>query len=140
MLRKPLTGHAHFITKQLRLPKSKFTNCVKLFIAFFFSGLIHHAAEYIFWQKWAGYSMEFFLLQAVAITCEDIVISLATKAGFSSKSNYLFKFVGFVWVFAWFTYSLPIWLEGTIHAGLMDNGLNVSLIMGLWHGDWTPSR
>lgn len=140
MLRKLLTGHADFITKQLRLPKNTFTTCFKLFIAFFISGLIHHSAEYIIYQKWAGHSMEFFLLQAVAIACEDIIISLAARAGFSSKPNRYIKFIGFVWVFAWFTYSLPIWLDTTIHAGIMDDGCNFSLVLGLWRGDWTPSR
>ena len=84
--------------------------------------------------------MEFFLLQAVAITFEDAIISLAARAGFSTKPNRFFKFMGFVWVFAWFTYSLPMWLDQTIHAGTMDDGLNFSFILGLWYGDWTPSR
>lgn len=84
--------------------------------------------------------MEFFLLQAVAITFESVIISLAAKAGFSSKPNRFFKLMGFVWVFAWFTYSLPIWLDKMIHAGMMDDGWNFSLIEGLWRGDWTPSR
>ena len=137
MLRKLLKGHADFIAKQLRLPKNTFTTCFKLFIAFFVSGLIHHSAEYILYQKWTGHSLEFFLLQAVAITFEDIIISLATRAGLSSKPNRLYKFIGFVWVFAWFTYSLPLLLDNVIHAGIMDNGWNFSLILGLWRGDWT---
>ena len=137
MLRKLLTGHADFITKQLRLPKNTFTTYFKLFIAFFISGLIHHSPEFIIYQKWAGHSMEFFLLQAVAITCEDIIISLAARAGFSSKPSRFYKFIGFVWVFAWFTYSLPKWIDERVHAGV---GLNFSLILGLWRGDWIPSR
>lgn len=140
MLRRLLTGHAKFITKQLRLPKSTFTTGVKLFIAFFVSGLIHYSAEYVLYQKWAGHSMEFFLLQAVAITCEDVFLSLAARAGFSSKPNRFFKFMGFVWVFAWFTYSLPIWLDDLkiIHVTL-DDGWTFNLILSLWYGDWTPS-
>ena len=140
MLRKLVTGHADFVAKQLRLPKSAFTTCFKLFVAFFVSGLIHHSAEYIIYQKWAGHSTKFFLLQAVGIIFEDTVISLAARAGFSSKPNLFYKFIGFVWVFAWFTYSLPMWLDDMIHAGLTDDGFNFSLILGLWRGDWTPSR
>ena len=83
-LRKLMTGDSVFIAKKLRLPENTLTTCFKLFIAFFISGLIHHSAEYILHQKWAGHSMEFFLLQAVGITCEDINISLAVRAGFSS--------------------------------------------------------
>jgi Membrane bound O-acyl transferase family len=132
-----VTGHADFIAKQLRLPKNAFTTCFKLFVAFFVSGLIHHSAEYTLYQKWGGHSMEFFLLQAVAITCEDIIISLAARAGLSSKPNLFYKFIGFVWTFGWFTYSLPMWLDGMIHAGMMDDGWKSSLILGLWRGDWT---
>ena len=114
MFRKVVTDHADFITKQLRLPKNIFTSRFKLFIAFFLSGLIHHAGEYVIHQRWTGHSMEFFLLQAVAITCEDVIIKLAARAGFSSKPNCFFKIMGFLWVFAWFTYSLPMWLDETI--------------------------
>ena len=64
--------------------------------------------------------MEFFLLQAVAIIFEDFNISLAARAGFFSEPNRFYKFIGFVWVFAWFTYSLPIRLDEMIHIGIMD--------------------
>ena len=140
MLRKLVIDHSDFIAKQLRLPKNKFTTCFKLFISFLISGLIHYAGEYILYQKWAGHSTEFFLLQAVAITCEDIVISLALRAGFSSKPNSFFKLIGFVWVFAWFTYSLPLWLDKIIDAGVFEQGVNFSVILGLWHGDWSVGR
>ena len=125
-LRKVVTGHADFITKQLRLPKHVFTSRFKLFIAFFLSGLIHNAGEYLILQKWAGHSMKFYLLQAVAITCEDMVIALAARIGFSSRPNFFLKLMGFVWVFAWFTYSLPVWLDENIHVGTMDGGWNIS--------------
>ena len=121
------------------LRKSTFTTYFKLFIAFFVSGLIHETGDYALHQKWAGYSMKFFLLQAAAITCEDTIITLAIKAGFSSKPNRFVKFIGFAWVFAWFAYSLPLWVEKSFHEGAM-NGLKYSLILGLWRGDWTPSR
>ena len=139
MLRKLLTGHADFVAKQLRLPKSAFTTYFKLFIIFFLSGFIHHSAEYIVYLKWGGHSMEFFLLQAVAIIFEDFIISMAARTGFSSEPNRFYKLIGFVWVFAWFTYYLPIWLDEMIHKGITDEW-NFSLIQGLWRGDWKPSR
>ncbi|KAF8800796.1 hypothetical protein BYT27DRAFT_7342306 [Phlegmacium glaucopus] len=140
MLRKLVTGHANFISKRLRLRKSTFTTCFKLFIAFSVSGLIHHAAEYILYQKWDGHSVEFFLLQAVAITCENMIIKLVARAGFSSKPNRFFKFIGFLWVFIWFAYTLPLWLDKQSRAGLMDKQFNFSFILGLWSGDWTLSQ
>ncbi|KAF8815354.1 hypothetical protein BYT27DRAFT_7080138 [Phlegmacium glaucopus] len=140
MLRKLVTGQANFISERLHLRKSIFTTRFKLFTAFFVSGLIHQTAEYVLYQKWEGHSMEFFLLQAVAITCEDIIVELAARVGFSSKPNRFFKFIGFLWVFAWFTHTFPLWLDKQIHAGLMDKRFNFSLILGLWSGDWTLSR
>ncbi|KAF8800797.1 hypothetical protein BYT27DRAFT_7175008 [Phlegmacium glaucopus] len=140
MLRKLVTGHADFISKLLRLQRSTFTTCFKLYIAFSVSGLIHHAAEYILYQKWGGRSMEFFLLQATAIIFENVVITLAARVGFSSKPNRFFKFIGFLWVLTWFAYTLPLWLDNQIHAGLMDKRFNFSLILGLRSGDWTLSR
>ncbi|KAF8800800.1 hypothetical protein BYT27DRAFT_7262640 [Phlegmacium glaucopus] len=138
LLRKVVTGHANSISKRLSLRKSTFTTRFKLFIAFSVSGLIHQTAEYILYQKWDGHSMEFFLLQAVAITGEDIIVELAARVGFSSKSNRFFKFIGFLWVFAWFSLTLPLWLDKQIHAGLLR--YNFTLILGLWSGDWTLSR
>jgi hypothetical protein len=116
MYQKVLTDRTDFITKQLhvRLPKNIFTSRFKLFSAFFLPGLIFHAGEYVIYQRWTRYSMGFFLLQAVAITCEDVIMALAARAGFSSKPNCFVKIMGFVWVFAWFTYSLPVWLDETM--------------------------
>ena len=139
-LRKLVTDHSDFIAKQLRLPKSKYTTCFKLFISFLISGLIHQAIEYVLYQKWAGRSTEFFLLQAVGIICENIVISLALRAGFSSKSNLFFKFIGFVWVYTWFTYSLPLWLDKIIDTGVFEQEASFSVILGLWHGNWSVGR
>ena len=137
-LRKLATGHVDFIAKQLRLQKGSFRTTLKLFMAFFVTGFIHYAAEYVLYPKWAGHSMEFFLLQPVAMTFERTIITLATKAGFSPEPTRFVKFIGFVWVFAWFTYCLPLWLDKVIHSGAMDNGLNYSLVLRLWHGEWRP--
>ena len=84
-----MTGHANYVAKQLRLPKSTFTNCFKLFIAFFVSGLIHYGVDYAVRRKWASHSMEFFLIQAVAITCEDAIIASAEMARFFKTKSFL---------------------------------------------------
>ena len=139
MLRKVVTAHADFITKKLRLRKGAFRTSFKLVIAFFVTGLIHDAADYVLYQKWAGDSMKFFLLQATGIICEDTIVILAKKAGFSSKPNRFVKFIGFIWVFAWITYSLPLWADKTLREGVVDK-LDYSLVLRLWHGDWTIVR
>lgn len=134
-----LTGHMDFFARILRLPKGTFKTYFKLFGSFAISGLIHYGGDYMLFQNWSGTSMRFFFLQAVAITFEDIVIAFAAHLGFTQQ-NTAFKCIGFFWVFAWFTYSLPMWIDPVVHAGTMDDGVNISLILGLWHGDWAPKR
>ena len=73
-----------------------------------------------------GMSIQFFLLQAVAITLEDAVIALGSRLG--HKESIAFKLIGFAWVFAWFAFSMPIWLDPEVHAGLMDEGVRIGLI------------
>ncbi|KAF8954003.1 membrane bound O-acyl transferase family-domain-containing protein [Flammula alnicola] len=139
MMRKLLTGHMDFFAKVLHLPKGTFTTYFKLFGSFFISGLIHYAGDYMLFQDWSGTSLRFFLLQAVAITFEDAIIGLAGRLGYTKPTPF-FKLVGFIWVFAWFTFSIPIWIDPVVHTGAMDEDVNVSLIMGLWRGEWTPKR
>ncbi|KAF5328773.1 hypothetical protein D9619_011607 [Psilocybe cf. subviscida] len=139
MLRKPVTSHANALTEILGLPKSKFTAYFQLYVSFFISGLIHFAGDYMLHQDWAGRAVSFFVLQAVGITLEDMVNAIAKRAGLTGSP--LAKFMGFCWVIIWFSFSLPWWLERNFHAGSFDEGPRLpSLIMGLWKGDWTPSR
>jgi len=77
-------------------------------------------------QNFSGGSIQFFLLQAVGITFEDMVIALAQRLGY--KESNAFKLFGFVWVFAWFAFSLPMWLDPQMHAGVLDEGIQVGLI------------
>jgi len=66
------------------------------------------------------------ILQAVAITFEDAVIGIASRLGF--KESKAFKLIGFIWVFAWFTFSMPIGLEPLVRAGFVDERKQVGLL------------
>ncbi len=94
-----LTGHMDFLAQALCLPKGTFKTYFKLFGSFAISGLIHYGGDYMLFQNWSGTSMQFFILQAVAITFEDMVIALAARFG-HTQQNTVFKFIGYVWVFA----------------------------------------
>jgi hypothetical protein len=52
--------------------------------------------------------MRFFLLQAVAITFEDVVINLASRLGFG-KTTRLSKCIGYLWVLSWWIWAAPPW-------------------------------
>jgi hypothetical protein len=77
---------------------------------------MHAAPDYIFHQNFSeGTSIQFFVLQAVAITFEDAIIAVASRLGY--KESKAFKLIGFIWVFVWFTFSMQIWLDPHLHAG-----------------------
>ena len=127
MLRRTLTAHGNFLANGLYLPKGMITTYFILFTAFFISGLMHATGDYMLSQNFSETtSIQFFLLQAVGITFEDAVIALAQRLGY--KESNAFKLFGFVWVFAWFAFSLPMWLDPQMHAGALDEGIQVGLI------------
>jgi hypothetical protein len=114
--RRMLTSNSNFLAAVFHLPRGTFTTYFKLFTTFLISGLAHATGDYILHQNFSqGTSIQFFLLQAVGITFEDAVIALASRLGY--KESRAFKIIGVIWVFAWFTFSLPIWLEPMVHAG-----------------------
>jgi Membrane bound O-acyl transferase family len=115
VLRRSLTSNSNFLASTFRLPKSTFTTYFKLFTSFLISGLVHASADYILLQNFSGGSVQFYVLQAVAITFEDAVIAIASRLGY--KQCKTFKLIGFIWVFAWFTLSLPMPMDPQVHAG-----------------------
>ncbi|KDQ23045.1 hypothetical protein PLEOSDRAFT_1012126, partial [Pleurotus ostreatus PC15] len=88
MLRRATTSHGSFVSdKLLRLPRhGRLSRCIQLYVAFFISGAVHHWGDYMIMplngsDLRASGSMQFFLLQAVAIHCEDIMISAGRRMG-----------------------------------------------------------
>ena len=85
-------------------------------------------------------ALQFFILQAVAITFEDAVIALAARVGLK-HSGALFRRLGYVWVYCWFVYSLPPWVDFKVSVGLFEDGeIKLSLILGLCRGEWYHTR
>jgi len=129
-LRRMLTSNSNFLAAVFRPPKGTFTTYFKLFTTFLISGLMHASGDYILHQNfYQGTSVQFFVLQAVGITFEDAVIALASRVGY--KQSGVFKLIGFVWVFAWFTFCMPLWLDPQVHAGTINQTDRVSLIRAL---------
>lgn len=100
----------------------------KLFTSFFISGLIHAAADYNLHQSFSeSKAIQFFVLQAVAITFEDALIAIASRL--ECKESKGFKLIGFIWVFAWFAYSAPMYFNHQAQAqGTVEETNNFSLI------------
>ena len=137
MLRRTLTTNSNFVSTALHLPpRTLFTTYFKLFTSFLISGLIHATGDYVLYHNFSqGGALRFFLLQAVAITFEDTVIAIFSRLPLvelgvrgGGKIYSAYKLVGYIWVFAWFTFSMPIWLDPQVHAGTVDETRNLSLI------------
>jgi len=102
-------------------------------MAFLISGIMHTPPSRI------GPFL-FFFSQAFVITFEDMVIALAAKIGLA-KSNAVTRRLGYIWVYCWFVCSVGWWLDYTISVGIHEyGGMRLSLIMGLYRGDWYPQR
>ena len=79
-----------------------------------------------------GATIQFFLLQAVSITFEDAVIGTASRLGYRESNT--FKLIGFMWVFAWFTFCMPMWLDSQVHAEKVyqENFSPVQFLKSFW--------
>ncbi|KAJ6607864.1 hypothetical protein B0H10DRAFT_1955907 [Mycena sp. CBHHK59/15] len=140
MLRHPpqplnLSGHAKRLAELLGLTSGSNTSFFyRLYPIFFPSGLTHNAALHRRDSRAphlpTGCSLLFFVLQAVAITTEDLVIAFGKKTGV--KSGWAVTTLGYAWTWAWFAFSLPIMQDPIISAGLMDLGQPDSVVFELW--------
>ncbi|KAJ7785141.1 hypothetical protein DFH07DRAFT_948222 [Mycena maculata] len=79
-------------------------------------------------------ALAFFMLQACAITLEDLLIFLGKRAGM--RESRATRAVGYAWTWAWFALVLPVCQVPLVRAGLMEEALPVSVLAGLWRGEW----
>ena len=59
--------------------------------------------------------MPFFLIQAAAITMEDMVIALFRKVG--ARPSPWIRLVGYLWVFVWAVFSFSMYRDLALEAG-----------------------
>jgi len=132
-------SHASFFSRKLKLPdRSKRASFLRLFVAFFLSGCIHFAGDYMSFHRWNhGGSFIFFMIQPFAIVFEEVIIFLSRKWKFHMPRG-ITRLVGYVWVCLWFWYTVPIFLEPLLRAGFFESGPSFSLILGLKRGEWFP--
>ncbi|KAF8626962.1 hypothetical protein AX15_004616 [Amanita polypyramis BW_CC] len=146
LLRRMLTSHAKWVAQDvLRLkPGTWRALCIQLFTGFFVSGLIHGGIDYALYGRRAfchmtgswgrsspgidgggGGAMSFFLLQPVAIIVENVVIQCANTFPVIVRSRSRWRrwwhLLGYLWVLAWFTYCMPMWLDPLIRSGMVES-------------------
>ncbi|KIM45589.1 hypothetical protein M413DRAFT_442253 [Hebeloma cylindrosporum] len=109
MHRRTFTSNSNFLANVLHLPRGTVMTYFKLFT---FS---------------ESKAIQFFVLQAVAITFEDALIAIASRLEYKESKG--FKLIGFIWVFAWFAYSAPMYFNHQAQAqGTVEETNNFSLI------------
>ncbi|OAX38573.1 hypothetical protein K503DRAFT_691336, partial [Rhizopogon vinicolor AM-OR11-026] len=92
----------------------------QLYVAFFLSGLMHTGGDIVLSSHTSTvsrsfFSMPFFLLQAFAITLEDMFIWIAGRL--NVKSNLWTRVLGYVWVAAWFGWCVPEFVKNQVRWG-----------------------
>ncbi|KAJ3782999.1 membrane bound O-acyl transferase family-domain-containing protein [Lentinula aff. detonsa] len=130
-LRRIVSSHGKFLSRHVfgLLPGTIASSYAQLYVAFFLSGLIHVTS-------FDPRPICFFLLQAVTITFEDFIISVARKAG--AQSSFAVHILGYVWVYCSLTVTFGIWLDSMNSAGIGDYA--GTLILNRYHGSWLSNE
>lgn len=132
MFRCFLTGHASLIVDRT-LPfvsrHSAVSRYTRLMIAFLISGLIHHRADALMGvPDVENGAVVFFLLHATFIMLED-ALGPIFRAILPERLRHV---LGYLWVFAFFTWSSPIWIYSGMRLGLRSAALLPIRVVGPW--------
>jgi len=109
--------------------------------AFFVSGVAHQIGDFTLTHRVRTGAIGLFLLQAVAISIEDIVLAVVGKMGlnFSDKKIVIrWKWLGYIWVYCWL--APKIWYHPEIEEGVVFGWWSISPILGLYRGEWFPRK
>ena len=89
---------------------------VQAVTAFFVSAIVHMAGDHSIHNTY-GPTLRFFLLQPVAIAFESVIIRVFWSFRFDSR---IWRPVGYIWVYMWFSWCAPPWLDSiSAHGGNM---------------------
>jgi len=133
--------------KVLKFPRgTNRSSYTRLYVGFFLSGVVHCLGDFMVEKRIVYRSINFFLLQAVVITCEDSVIYIAKrllrrggielklgKAG-ESWGGAAVRVAGYCWVTMWASLSFPIFIDGLSAAGWSstDRGPITQFLLNEW--------
>lgn len=126
-MRPMLAGLGRLVAnKMLKFPNgTNRSSYTQLYIAFFLSAAIHFVGDSMFRKRVAYYSFKFMLLQAVAITFEDLAIYIAKRflpqkgieinpgRADESWAGAVVRVMGYCWVTLWFCVTAPEWRDKT---------------------------
>lgn len=118
-----LTSHGKAIARTLGFRTgSQASSSTQLFAAFILSAIIHAGGDAMVDIKHLGASFPFLFLQAVAITVEDAVIAISGRLKIRSSPT-ISRLFGYLWVFWWFSMTLPSYIDWLVEAGIVGSEL-----------------
>jgi hypothetical protein len=145
MFQRTFRTHAQYVSHTLlRLPSiSPLNLIIQLFVAFLVSAIIHSLGDRMM-NPAGGSSFKFFLVQPFGILLEEAFHRLlATTDLWDFKQSQqgwrkvVARFVGYLWVIAWFQYWMVEWIDNQVRAGLACSILfPVSVAEGVLTGKW----
>ncbi|EDR02596.1 uncharacterized protein LACBIDRAFT_308235 [Laccaria bicolor S238N-H82] len=116
MMRRPVTGAGKYLARNVLKFRagSALSSYTQLYVAFLLSGIIHAAGDWMAMRSItsARLTIQYYIMQAMVITVEDMVIAAAKKFGISRIPF----FVSYAWVIWWMAWSGPMWIETVIQA------------------------
>ncbi|KIK56853.1 hypothetical protein GYMLUDRAFT_75913 [Collybiopsis luxurians FD-317 M1] len=105
----------------LQIPsKSIPAGLIKLYTTFLISALLHSVGDYTISPEYYGLSFLFFILQPVAITCEELIKCLLHKYVEQERLERFYfagKVIGYIWVGWWLTETAPFLLDPAMLVG-----------------------
>lgn len=115
----------------------------QLYVAFFLSAIFHTFGDSIHRGSITYRHITFFLLQAVAITLEDLVIYCSTRLLLQRKIKLntgghlvhaVVRVIGYSWVLLWLCWTLPMWVDESSVAGShnKDRGRIAQFLADKW--------
>ena len=140
-------GLGKLVATKLKLPRgSNRSSYTQLYVAFFLSGILHFSGDFMLEKRMVYRSFKFFLLQAVGITFEDLVIYIAkrllrrggveleTGGANESWAGTAVRMVGYYWVTLWFCLTLPVWVDelNALGVGSFDRGAITQFLLDAW--------
>ncbi|TFK39589.1 membrane bound O-acyl transferase family-domain-containing protein [Crucibulum laeve] len=119
LIRRSLQPHGQYLARNIFgfQKGTTLSSYTQLFACFFLSGVYHAAGDWTLAHNVdiAKHTMQFYMLQAMAITFEDGVIAVAKRFGVRRV-----PLLPYLWVIFWLTISTPVWATGMARGGLGD--------------------
>ena len=134
--------------KILKFPRgTNRSSYTQLYVAFFLSAAFHSAGGFICETWMASRCFKFFLLQAAAITFEDLIIYLAKPLwlrwgiklnpgnGSESWAEVVVRVIGYCWVTLWFCLTVPVYIDEISAVGFYDTDRRpiARFLFDKWH-------